>query len=295
MDIKDKFCSYMFLFVNFCISSGDSTDQLQPLLHQLTGQLLMDRTKKKKPRRLEAGPSRFSILLDESIRKGLEKEGYINIRQEKSDRNIISNWKLRWVVIRNGHILVYKRWKSTKPRFSFDMRFVTVKSEFCFDSSLHLLKIIPTEANPIVLKAASFDDFLSWKEIIEAALKHCFQVSRRTQSSIDTDSDIKGEFQKHVLVRFCEADSKNKFCADCSAPDPDWASINLGILICHDCSGIHRSLGVHISKIRSVLLDRWTEAQMSVIIFCYLFKKNMIFKLICFFFLDYSCNWKYKI
>ena len=42
----------------------------------------------------------------------------------------------------------------------------------------------------------------------------------------------------------------NDKCADCSAPDPDWASLNLGLLICIECSGVHRNLGVHISKVR---------------------------------------------
>lgn len=40
--------------------------------------------------------------------------------------------------------------------------------------------------------------------------------------------------------------------------DPDWACINLGIMICIECSGIHRSMGVHISKVRSISLDSWT-------------------------------------
>lgn len=39
--------------------------------------------------------------------------------------------------------------------------------------------------------------------------------------------------------------------------DPDWTSINLGVLLCIECSGIHRSLGVHISKVRSFSLDKW--------------------------------------
>ncbi len=42
----------------------------------------------------------------------------------------------------------------------------------------------------------------------------------------------------------------NGACADCGAPDPDWASLNLGVLLCIECSGVHRRLGVHISKVQ---------------------------------------------
>lgn len=39
--------------------------------------------------------------------------------------------------------------------------------------------------------------------------------------------------------------------------DPDWASLNLGALICIECSGIHRNLGTHLSRVRSLDLDEW--------------------------------------
>jgi len=47
----------------------------------------------------------------------------------------------------------------------------------------------------------------------------------------------------------------NAVCADCGAVEPDWASLNLGILLCIECSGVHRNLGVQISKVRSLTLD----------------------------------------
>ncbi|KAH0689907.1 hypothetical protein KY289_017265 [Solanum tuberosum] len=56
---------------------------------------------------------------------------------------------------------------------------------------------------------------------------------------------------------------ENRECADCRGRAPRWASINLGIFICLQCSGIHRSLGVHISKVRSTTLDTWLPEQIS--------------------------------
>jgi Arf-GAP/GTPase/ANK repeat/PH domain-containing protein 1/3 len=46
--------------------------------------------------------------------------------------------------------------------------------------------------------------------------------------------------------------------------DPDWASLNLGVLMCIECSGVHRQLGSHISRVRSLDLDEWPPGHIAV-------------------------------
>lgn len=60
------------------------------------------------------------------------------------------------------------------------------------------------------------------------------------------------------LIEVLLKDEDNKYCVDCDAKGPRWASWNLGIFLCIRCAGIHRNLGVHISRVKSVNLDAWT-------------------------------------
>merc|ERR1719375_644809 len=55
--------------------------------------------------------------------------------------------------------------------------------------------------------------------------------------------------------------SGNDRCVDCRTKSPEWASVSLGIFMCLECSGQHRALGTHISFVRSVKMDAWTDAQ----------------------------------
>ncbi|UZP45933.1 hypothetical protein NXS19_013745 [Fusarium pseudograminearum] len=59
----------------------------------------------------------------------------------------------------------------------------------------------------------------------------------------------------------------NKVCSDCKRnKHPRWASWNLGVFICIRCSGIHRGMGTHISRVKSVDLDSWTDEQLQSVL-----------------------------
>lgn len=55
----------------------------------------------------------------------------------------------------------------------------------------------------------------------------------------------------------------NGKCADCGAKNPEWGSISLGTLFCSTCSGEHRGLGTHISRVRSIKMDSWSADQVN--------------------------------
>lgn len=76
--------------------------------------------------------------------------------------------------------------------------------------------------------------------------------------SSDTDPSSARERLEHLLNQ-----PANKYCADCGTPDPKWAALPFGAFICIKCSGTHRSLGVHISKVISVNLDEWTDDEVN--------------------------------
>ena len=86
-------------------------------------------------------------------------------------------------------------------------------------------------------------------------------MSRRTPSGPDRTEQNRATLKQLVKLE------SNKSCADCKVnKHPRWASWNLGVFVCIRCSGIHRGLGTHISRVKSVDLDSWTDEQMQSVL-----------------------------
>ncbi|KAG8048099.1 hypothetical protein GUJ93_ZPchr0008g13791 [Zizania palustris] len=88
-----------------------------------------------------------------------------------------------------------------------------------------------------------------------------FTSSLELEPSINDDLTVEGNtgngtsMKPEKPIDLLRKVNGNSICADCGALEPDWASLNLGALLCIECSGVHRNLGVHISKVRSLTLD----------------------------------------
>uniref|UniRef100_A0A1A8FWW6 ArfGAP with GTPase domain, ankyrin repeat and PH domain 9 n=1 Tax=Nothobranchius korthausae TaxID=1143690 RepID=A0A1A8FWW6_9TELE len=101
-------------------------------------------------------------------------------------------------------------------------------------------------------EATSYEERDAWVQVIEgqilASLQSC--ESSKNKSRLTSQSEA-------LALQSVRSIRGNGRCADCDAQNPDWASLNLGALICIECSGIHRNLGTHLSRVRSLDLDEW--------------------------------------
>ncbi|XP_025025028.1 arf-GAP with GTPase, ANK repeat and PH domain-containing protein 2 isoform X2 [Python bivittatus] len=101
-------------------------------------------------------------------------------------------------------------------------------------------------------EANSFEERDSWVQAIESQILASLQCCESSKNKARMDSQSEA-----VAIQAIRNAKGNSLCVDCGALNPTWASLNLGALICIECSGIHRNLGTHLSRVRSLDLDDW--------------------------------------
>ena len=122
------------------------------------------------------------------------------------------------------------------------------RKRLSIEQSAHELSLVSLCGAQWHFQLCSNEELLSWETCIKSEILHSLVENEHV--SLD-----------HVRLGV----AGNTECADCGMKDPAWASINLGILVCIECSGVHRNLGSHISKVRSLDLDSWSSVNVKTL------------------------------
>lgn len=116
------------------------------------------------------------------------------------------------------------------------------------DSDGYEFQIVSLHNKEWQFEAPTTDEREEWVAAIEQQILASLQGNESSKKQSTTDP------AGILAIRNTRG---NNLCADCGAASPEWASLNLGTLICIECSGIHRNLGTHLSRVRSLGLDEW--------------------------------------
>jgi Arf-GAP/SH3 domain/ANK repeat/PH domain-containing protein len=87
--------------------------------------------------------------------------------------------------------------------------------------------------------------------------------SNRNEPKMDSYEKHLDNLVRETIKKVVRIEGNDK-CCDCGSPEPDWLVTNLGILVCIECCGIHRKMGVQIAKTQSIKIDRLSCSQLIV-------------------------------
>ncbi|KAI8977531.1 hypothetical protein BDF20DRAFT_836322 [Mycotypha africana] len=224
------------------------------------------------------------MIADQSL-TSTHKSGYLF---ERRHGRVYQSWVRKYFTILNGELISTTR--NPKPSSkeedgvaSINLRVCSVRISDHHDRRFCFEVISPNRV--LVLQAENEQQMEEWISSIRTASHAALNSSsndenkrfsqqslynRRVNSEwMPPDIELTGpddmESSSDRLKKI-RAVMGNDLCAECHAKDPEWACTNFGIVVCIECSGIHRSLGVQVSKVRSVMLDKWEPNALEVML-----------------------------
>ncbi|KAM9444943.1 arf-GAP with coiled-coil, ANK repeat and PH domain-containing protein 3 [Clarias gariepinus] len=279
-EILDAMLSFMHAQYSLFQQGFNLLDEIDPYMKKLAAeldQLVIDSAMEKRDMEHKHATIQQRTLLQDfayddpkmefnvDAPNGVVMEGYLFKRAS----NAFKTWNRRWFSIQNSQLVYQKKLKDSLTVVVEDLRLCSVKP--CEDIERRFCFEVVSPSKSCMLQAESEKLRQAWIQAVQASIASAYRESpdsyyterldrtaSPSTSSIDSASEPRERsVRAESVLQRVQCVPGNDVCCDCGQADPRWASINLGILLCIECSGIHRSLGVHCSKVRSLTLDSW--------------------------------------
>ncbi|KAJ3050345.1 Arf-GAP with coiled-coil, ANK repeat and PH domain-containing protein 2 [Rhizophlyctis rosea] len=203
----------------------------------------------------------------------IHKGGYLFKKGSSKMRTV---WNRRYFELINGSLYYFSEQGKGEEKTTIDLRICMVREiqnpqerRFCFE--------LVSPAKSYTLQAENQEEMEDWLAVLQTAIARSISeegqtlpAAKPTFGELDAAEMAQkdgGHIHQSDLLERVKTVPGNDKCADCASTEGvDWASCNLGIVLCITCSGMHRGLGRDFSKIRSLVLDRWDAESQEIML-----------------------------